>query len=284
MNNSIARERLAFSTNAFVDFPLEYAVREIAQAGYRGIEILADTPHCTSFIGNELRCARIARMLAGHGLTVSNINANTAICLLGLPAGSSSFEPSLSNPDKKIRRKRLDYIFRVFDSARIIGADTVSITTGLLDPDISRESQIGYFSESIEHLLIEAKSRSIRVGIEAEPGLLIGTTSEAGEFVEQTGSAHLGINWDAGHAVVAGEHLPDVISRYGIHFFNIHIEDIRGGEHYHLIPGEGDIDFDALFFELDSSGYSGFFTVELYTYRRAPVEAANKAFSFLANM
>jgi sugar phosphate isomerase/epimerase len=36
---------LAFSSNAFTRFTLDDAIREIADAGYVGIEILCDTPH-----------------------------------------------------------------------------------------------------------------------------------------------------------------------------------------------------------------------------------------------
>jgi sugar phosphate isomerase/epimerase len=231
---------------------------------------------------NPNRLSLISDILSSHNLVVSNINANTAVYLDGLPIGSASFEPSLSNSDRNIRRRRVDFTFKVFDVAQAIGADTVSITSGILDPAISRDSQIGFFVESLRQIIAQAESRGIRVGIEPEPGLLIGTTEQAGILVDQIGSPNLGINWDSGHAVVAGENLPDVIRRFGSHFFNIHIEDIRDAKHYHLIPGEGDMNFNELFTVLSESGYNGFFTVELYTYRNDAVYAAKKAFSFLS--
>ena len=37
--------KLAFSTNAFVRFPLPDAIAAIREAGFAGVEILADAPH-----------------------------------------------------------------------------------------------------------------------------------------------------------------------------------------------------------------------------------------------
>ena len=37
--------KLAFSTNAFVRYPVTEAVERIAAAGYEGVELLADVPH-----------------------------------------------------------------------------------------------------------------------------------------------------------------------------------------------------------------------------------------------
>ena len=43
--------RLAFSTNAYVRYPLEEAIESIARLGYDGVEILADRPH--AFLDEE---------------------------------------------------------------------------------------------------------------------------------------------------------------------------------------------------------------------------------------
>ena len=37
--------RLAFSSNAYLDVPVEEAIARIASFGYQGIELLADVPH-----------------------------------------------------------------------------------------------------------------------------------------------------------------------------------------------------------------------------------------------
>ncbi len=37
--------QLAFSSNAYLNYPLEETVARIAALGYRGMELLADVPH-----------------------------------------------------------------------------------------------------------------------------------------------------------------------------------------------------------------------------------------------
>ena len=90
-----------------------------------------------------------------------------------------------------------------------------------------------------------------------------------------------GANLDIGHSCVAGEDLSYVIELLGRSIFHIHLEDIRGKKHYHLIPGLGDLDFQNIFGLLSSSGYTGYITVELYTYPQKPFEAAQRAIEHL---
>ncbi len=97
-------------------------------------------------------------------------------------------------------------------------------------------------------------------------------------------SPYLGANLDLGHSHVLGETPEKVISGLSSRIFHVHVEDIQGGKHYHLIPGRGDIDFNRLFTSLDRCGYSGFATVELYTYPHRPEEAAQQALDYLEGL
>jgi sugar phosphate isomerase/epimerase len=56
------------------------------------------------------------------------------------------------------------------------------------------------------------------------------------------------------------------------------LEDIAATRvHYHLIPGEGVIDFAATLQALQSIGYQGWITIELYTCHENPDAAARLA-------
>ncbi|MFM8292122.1 MAG: hypothetical protein ACKOC4_10535 [Planctomycetia bacterium] len=67
--------RLAFSSNAYLDVPVEEAIARIAGFGYRGIELLADVPHAwpAGLLAAQKRSIRDA--VARAGLAISNINA-----------------------------------------------------------------------------------------------------------------------------------------------------------------------------------------------------------------
>ncbi len=257
---------------------------KISRCGYGSVEILADIPHGMELIKNTGLLAEISSILKSTGLKISNINANTAVGLLGLPAGANEFEPSLSNPDESIRKKRVKFTLDIINLALDLGADTISITTGRKYNNLSEREQLDFFYLSLDEILKIAENKKVFIGIEPEPGLLIGSTDEAGLAVEKFGSQYLGINWDIGHAESNYEDLISAIEKWGKYFFNLHIEDIKDKFHYHLIPGEGNIDFKSLFYNLFRLEYDKYLTVELYTYRDNPEFAARKAINYLIDL
>jgi len=284
IKSKINRCKIAFSTNAFINYPLDTALDKISRCGYCAVEILADVPHGFELIKNPRSAGKIISVLNSSGLKISNINANTAIGLLNLPAGSSGFEPSLSNPDESVRKKRIRFTADVIDLALDLGADTISITTGTKSDTLIKKEQMDFFYASLDEILKIAEKKKIYVGIEPEPGLLIGSTDEAATAVQKYNSPYFGINWDAGHAESNSENLSFAIDKFGRYFFNLHIEDIKNKVHYHLIPGEGDINFKSLFYNLSCLKYDKYITVELYTYKDNPEYAAKKALDYLLGL
>jgi fructoselysine 3-epimerase len=64
----------------------------------------------------------------------------------------------------------------------------------------------------------------------------------------------------------------------------LHVEDLPGRKHYHMIPGEGTFDWPTLKSALTDIGYDRFLTVELYTHTERPQEAADKSYQFLSQI
>ena len=67
--------RLAFSSNAYHNGPVEEAIARIASFGYQGIELLADVPHAWPAGLLEVQKESIRAAIRRHGLAISNINA-----------------------------------------------------------------------------------------------------------------------------------------------------------------------------------------------------------------
>jgi sugar phosphate isomerase/epimerase len=67
--------KLAFSSNAYLNFSIETAIERIASLGYTGIELMADVPHAWPANLLEERKQAICDALAKHKLTISNMNA-----------------------------------------------------------------------------------------------------------------------------------------------------------------------------------------------------------------
>jgi sugar phosphate isomerase/epimerase len=273
--------RLSFSTNAFVRRPVWEAVEKIASAGYEGVEILADAPHLYADAVAAADLEALEAALSRSGLAVSNINANTAMGYYGREFWEPVFEPSLANPDAGARAWRIGYSKKCIDLARILGSPCVSLTSGRMVPGTSPDESLRLFKASLGELLDHAAKRDVRIGIEYEPGLLIERCAELAALIREFDSPYLGANLDLGHSRVLGEDPEETVAALAPKIFHIHIEDIRQGKHYHLIPGEGDIDFAELFGVLERHGYRGFVTVELYTYPHQPEEAAARSLRYL---
>lgn len=141
-----------------------------------------------------------------------------------------------------------------------------------------------YLLDSLHDVLDHAEPAGVDVGIEFEPELLIESTDEVLELIDDVGRDSLGVNLNIGHAAVYGEGPAKSVRRYGSHITGIHLEDIVGGvrgKHYHRIPGEGDLEFEQVFAAMEEIGYDGFATLELSTYPDEPDRAAREAYDTL---
>ncbi len=273
--------RLSFSTNAFVRFSVTEAIAIIAGAGYSGVELLADAPHLYALSTSDSDLAEVAHALEKTGLLPSNINANTAVGYYGRKFWEPLFEPSLASPDSCERKWRVQYTKKCIDMARALSCPNISITSGRMVPGIAPARSMALLRESLDEVLEYAAVKEIRIGMEYEPGLLVECYSELKELMDTLGAVNFGANLDFGHSHVLGEDPKLVIEGLSSEIFHVHLEDISGRKHYHLIPGDGDIDFGVIRQGLDDISYSGFIAVELYTYPDNPEDAALRAFQHL---
>jgi sugar phosphate isomerase/epimerase len=277
--------RLAFSTNAYTRHDLSHAVRQIGDHGYDGVELLADTPHV--FLPEFEDDDRVAldEALEETGLDVSNVNANTATGYYDDAPPSSFFDPTIATADEEDRAWRIQYTKDACDLAAAVDAPAVCVATGRPLPGTLPEEAYDLLLDSLDEILDHAESVGVDVGIEFEPELLVESTGEVLDLIDDVGRDSLGVNLDVGHAAVYGEDPAESVRRCAGHITGVHLEDIVGGrrgKHYHRIPGEGDLDFEAVFAALDDIDYDGFATLELYTYPDEPDRAAAEAFEALA--
>jgi fructoselysine 3-epimerase len=276
--------KLAFSTNAFTRFPLVDAMRAIRAAGFGGVEILADVPHAYPDAIDGALVSSVRRTLDETGLAVSNINCNCSFGYWGDAPPEPYFEPSLISPNPQHRADRTRLILKTLDFAKAIGARNISITSGRCLGGMPPDRAAGQFRQSILPILDRADALGVDVGIECEPGLFLEYIAELHDWCDRLGHPRLGANLDVGHSVVIGESVRDVVEQMRGRIWNLHVEDLPGRKHYHMIPGEGTFDWPELRDALHATGYDRFATVELYTHTADPHAAANKSYQFLSRL
>jgi len=273
--------KLAFSTNAYLRYPFDDAARRISEIGYQGLEVMADVPQAWPAHLLERDKAAIRRTVDERGLTISNVNA-FMMNAVG-DRRQPYWHPSWIEPDPNYRQIRVDHTLRSLELAKEIGAP--SITTepgGPLEIGQSWSRALLQFVEELKPAIEQAERLDTWLLIEPEPGLLIENSEQLLEFMRHIDSPRVGLNFDVGHFYCVGEDPAQAIRRLSALIRHFHIEDIASSrEHHHLIPGDGAIDFAAVFQAIRDIRYHGWMTVELYPYVDDPDQAARLAYDRL---
>lgn len=267
------RQRFSISTNILTKYTLLDSLGIIAGSGFRGVEILADKPHAYPPDMDEAAIVRVNTKLRKHGLMVANINANTSAGYFSGPPVPDNFEPSLINPKPELRLWRVQYTIQALKMAVGLRSRNISICSGPVTDGQTPQQAYELFKASLQDILPAADEANVNVGIEYEPGHLIGDCKILLELIGEINHARLGANFDVGHAAVNGEDVADTIRKIGPRIFHVHMDDIRAQKHEHLAPGFGELDFPKILDAFDEIDYGGFLTWELYPYRETPREA-----------
>lgn len=273
--------KLAFSSNAYLRYPIEEAIARIAGLGYQGIELLADVPHAWPAGLLDVQKQRIWDALAQHRLTISNINAFMMNAIAD--PRQPYWHPSWIDPDPHYRAIRREHTKRALQLAVDLGAPHITTEPGgPLAEGQTRESATAIFYEELMPCVELAEKLDMRLLIEPEPELLIERFDQYLEFVDRIDSKLVGLNFDIGHAYCVGEDPQDWVAKMATHTVHYHLEDIAPTRvHQHLVPGRGAIDFAATISAIKATGYEGWLTVELYPYQQSPDESAKSALDYL---
>jgi len=262
--------KFAYSTNAYTRWPLAKAIADVRAGGFDGVEILADAPHAFQPSPRDVEALKAVV----SGFPISNLNANTSAGF-----GRGDWWPSLLAGDPQ----KADYVGQVVDLAVALGAPCVCTATGEIPPGMGAADARRHLLESLDAILARSGGR-VRIGLEYEPGFFLGDAESTLAILREVDHPMLGVNLDLGHAACVGEDPSRTIDAFAGRIWNIHLEDIKGRVHEHLVPGRGDMDMRSILTALDRIGYDRFVTLELYPYKDAPGEAGREGLAFLKSL
>jgi sugar phosphate isomerase/epimerase len=269
--------KFGFSANAFREYDPIETIEIVADTGYDGIELLFDQPHLYPPEVGENEVERVRAALCDNDLAISNCNAFMLTAIEGF------HHPSYIEADPEYRQRRIDYTKAALRTAAALDHDYISIEPGGPIPaDKSREWAIDTFIESLGEALPVAEEAGIDLHVEPEPDLLIETAPEFLDFADRIDHPRIRCNFDVGHLFSVGENPTEALEKLAPYADHIHLEDIpKDRTHEHTQLGDGAMDIHAFLGALDSGGYEGFVTVELYPYEQTAAATAREAMAYL---
>ncbi|MGE5782533.1 MAG: sugar phosphate isomerase/epimerase family protein [Nitrososphaerales archaeon] len=275
--------KLAFSTNAFKKYSLDFAIKEISKIGYEGVEILCDYPHAypPEFAGNKINETR--KLISDLGLEISNLNAFTLYSI------GDVYHPSWIESSNELRKSRINHTINCINLAEKLGAKNLSTEPGgpfnYQKPNGDRDKLLKIFVKGLQYVSKFAEKKGIKILVEPEPSLLIENSIQFLELMRLVDSDYIRLNFDIGHFYCVGEDPAAIINKLVDYTEHFHFADIASNRvHYHLKPGDGSIDFVKVVEAIEKTGYKDFVTVELYPYQDNPVEVAKTAYQYLTTI
>ena len=247
--------RLGYNTNGFASHRIADAITILADIGYQSVALTLDhnilDPPKRSAVR---RCVELIKpLIARHGLALT---IETGARFILDPV--RKHQPTLLSAAPAHRAMRLEYLRAAIDVAAGLSAESVSLWSGTPDDDADGEELMSRLTQSLGELLDHARACGVRLSFEPEPGMFIDTMARFDELRQRVTHQLFGLTLDVGHVHCLGDgDIGAHVRRYRDILLNVHIEDMRRGVHEHLMFGEGEMDFAALFAALLAIDYDG---------------------------
>ena len=257
--------RLSFNTNGLLDLSLERAIEEVSKAGYDGIEISLDSAHLHPYDVTKERLRELKELMARLQIEPVSLATGGLFLLTDVPQ-----EPSLISADAEGRKKRIDFICASIEIAKYLSIPVLNFTSGILYRDFEHDN---VSAEDARQMLVEGVRACLKSAgdvilvLEPEATLhshFIETTSQAIPIIQEINSPQFRLTIDIAHVKSFESDLLRCTAEALPYARHIQISDTKGKVHHHHVPGDGDIDFRALFEVLRKGGYEHYLSLELY--------------------
>jgi sugar phosphate isomerase/epimerase len=269
--------KFSFNSTTLRNMGVIEALNNIKSYSYAGVELALNDSHLHPLKRSQNRLSEVKNFCSENDLPIVCIAAGGERLLSDEP-----FEPSLINPKKEGRARRLDLIKRSLEIAAFLEAPVVNINSGKLKAEVNEEQAFDYLYTNLEELLHE--NSEVILALEPEPDFFIETSSDAVNLIQKINHPRFRLNLDIGHVFCSEENCYSAIEKALPYARNIHIEDIKNGIHHHEIPGEGDIDFVKVIEILKKSGYSHYVSVELHHHADMWQRALKESLEYLTKL
>lgn len=265
-----------YGTNGFTDHPLPAALDVLQHHGYGAVALTLGHPHLDPFAADwRAQTEALAADLHRRGLRVV-VETGARYLLDPLRKHRPTLVDREAGP-------RMLFLRRAVEIAAILGADCVSLWSGVVPDDVSVDQARVLLEERLLELTGFAADSGVVLALEPEPGMLVETVADALALRARLGHPeNLGLTVDLGHCVVVEpEGVVGALRAAGALLRNVQADDMRSAAHEHLPFGEGELDLDAALSALREIDYTGVIAVELPRHAHAAPELARASMAAL---
>lgn len=225
-------------------------LKEIAWIGDMGFEFIDLTLEPPMASARSVNVEEVRRLLADHDLRV---------------VGHTAFYLPLCSQFETIRKAAVEELKFCLEVFAELGASCMNLHPDANAPFCERRTVIEKNLQTIRDLQPVAAGFGICLMIENLPGNF-NTARQLGELLEPV--PELGLHLDIGHGNLLSDHntTDELLRVYGHRLRHVHIHDNKGGTaDLHLPLGAGSIDARHYVRALQSAGYDGTITLEVFT-------------------
>jgi L-ribulose-5-phosphate 3-epimerase len=230
---------LAGHTNSYHTYGFEEALRGIANAGFRYVELTA-VPGWTEHVDLSTDPAEVRRLLDGYGLEAVSLSAHSDLTT----------------------REGLEHGIRGVRWAAEYG---LPIVNGAVGGHESADENEQAFLSNVGELADAAEEAGIVVGLEIH-GDIMASSDVTLPLLAKIGRSSIKVNYDTANVeYYSGDRAVDDLPKITSELVHVHLKDTTGGKgnwNFGAI-GSGTVDFSRVWEILQEGGYSGPVSVEL---------------------
>ncbi len=233
-----------------MNHPARDVVQEIewmAGMGFDFVDLTLEPPLASA---RRVDFEKIAKALKSHGLPV---------------VGHTAYYLPLCSPFESLRRAAVEELKLCLEIFSAVGAQWMNLHPDSQAPLHDRKFVVERNLQTIRELLPKAKQLGIGLMIENLPGSF-NTVRQLWDLLEPV--PELGLHLDIGHANLLVDYntTDELLAAYGKRLRHVHLHDNKGGSaDLHLPLGTGTLDVAHYVRSLQSAGYNGTITLEVFS-------------------
>ena len=249
--------KIGMFTSGYQRNPLEDCFKDAKRFGYDYIELWGARPHAYTYALKAGAIHEVRRLIEKYEIPVR-----------GFTPEHNAYPFNYMIGTEAMRQESVEYLKTSMDMAKEMGADFTLISAGhsgygttykeMWDRLVKTVRELADHAEKIQHKLIMETLTTYESNV-------IKNANDLQELFRWVDSPYLVGMCDIVAPFTQSESIMDYFDKLGDKMYHMHIIDGVSDSDSHVMPGEGQIPLQELFYELKDIDYQGTATIELVT-------------------